>query len=65
MPKVFENGLPAERPCGLLGATGELSAPTPSDAAFDSIPDVIKAFGMSPATSLNLVRPDPSVPFLC
>ncbi|KAJ8108160.1 hypothetical protein OPT61_g8368 [Boeremia exigua] len=47
------NGLPANGTAnGINGHTDELSNPTPADAAFDSIPDVVAAFGQpAPGTT--------------
>lgn len=40
------NGLPANGTGnGINGHANELSNPTPADSAFDSIPDVVAAFG--------------------
>lgn len=39
------NGLPANGTNGVNGHADALSNPTPADAAFDSIPDCVAAFG--------------------
>lgn len=39
------NGLPANGPNGVNGHANALANPTPADSAFDSIPDVVAAFG--------------------
>lgn len=40
------NGLPADGTAGgINGHANELSNPAPADSAFDSIPDVVAAFG--------------------
>ena len=46
------NGLPAN---GINGHANELSNPTPADAAFDSIPDVVAAFGQSSITHTTYI----------
>lgn len=45
MTAVLENGLPANGTNGVNGNVDQLANPTPSHPAFDSIPDVIQAFG--------------------
>ena len=47
MPAELQNGLPAHGTNGVNGNATELSNPTPAHPAFDSIPDVIQAFGTS------------------
>jgi 3,4-dihydroxy 2-butanone 4-phosphate synthase len=39
------NGLPANGTNGVNGHADAMSNPTPADAAFDSIPDCVAAFG--------------------
>lgn len=45
------NGLPANGTHGVNGHANGLTNPTPAHPAFDSIPDVIQAFGMRPPPS--------------
>lgn len=58
MPAELQNGLPAHGTNGVNGNATQLSNPTPAHPAFDSIPDVIQAFGtsfqVSPARAIVL-----------
>jgi 3,4-dihydroxy 2-butanone 4-phosphate synthase len=48
------NGLPANGTGnGINGHANELSNPTPADSAFDSIPDVVAAFGQHVHSALQ------------
>lgn len=47
MTAELENGLPANGTNGVNGKATETINSTPSHPAFDSIPDVIQAFGIS------------------
>jgi hypothetical protein len=55
MPEKFLNGLPYEGTNGFNGqqAPSEYPDAKPLDPAFDPMPDVIKAFGVSIQSSLN------------
>lgn len=56
MTAELENGLPANGTKGVNGNTKETINSTPSHPAFDSIPDVIQAFGTS-MPNLDLKKP--------
>lgn len=56
------NGLPANGTANAInGHADELSNPTPADAAFDSIPDVVAAFGQ-PASGISKCPPTTNNP---
>lgn len=60
MTAQLVNGLPAHGTNGVNGNATEVANSTPSHPAFDSIPDVIEAFGMFYAHDHPLY---PSSPF--